>query len=57
MTTVILAEKPDQAKKYAKALGQARWDNDCWRVTNPTYGELVIVSSVGHIIWQKEEMK
>ena len=26
MTTVILAEKPDQAKKYAKALGQARWE-------------------------------
>ncbi|HEL9598159.1 TPA: type IA DNA topoisomerase [Streptococcus suis] len=57
MITVILAEKPDQAKKYAKALGQARWDNDCWRVTNSTYGELVIVSSVGHIVHMENPLK
>lgn len=27
MRTLILAEKPDQAKKYAQALGQATWQD------------------------------
>ncbi|WP_449448624.1 type IA DNA topoisomerase [Streptococcus suis] len=57
MSTLVLAEKPDQAKKYAQALGQARWTDDCWNVVHPEYGELVIVSAVGHVVQMVNPLK
>ena len=32
MKYVVLAEKPDQAKKYAHALGQATNEKGAWKV-------------------------
>lgn len=57
MSTVILAEKPDQAKKYAQALGKARWQNDCWHVSIPNYGDAVIVNAVGHVVQMENPLK
>lgn len=49
MTTLIIAEKPDQAKKYANALGNPKWDNGAWEVQTQL-GKTRIVSAVGHLV-------
>lgn len=51
MKYVVLAEKPDQAKKYAHALGQATNDKGAWRVkTDLLDGQVTVVSAVGHLV-------
>lgn len=52
MKTVILSEKPDQAKKYANALGQPKWKDGAWRLTHQKLGDVAVVSAVGHIVQQ-----
>lgn len=32
MKYLVLAEKPDQAKKYAQALGQAKNEKGAWKI-------------------------
>lgn len=49
MTILILAEKPDQAKKYAQALGSPKWDKGAWQVQTKL-GTTRIVSAVGHLV-------
>lgn len=51
MKYLVLAEKPDQAKKYAMALGDAKNEKGVWRVkTKIIAGEVSIVSAVGHLV-------
>ena len=51
MKYVILAEKPDQAKKYAHALGQATNEKGAWKVkTDLLDGQVTVVSAVGHLV-------
>lgn len=51
MNYLILAEKPDQAKKYANALGKAKNEKGVWRVeTNLLDGHVSVVSAVGHLV-------
>lgn len=57
MRTLILAEKPDQAKKYAQALGQATWQDGAWQLHHPAHGLVRIVSAVGHIVQLENPLK
>lgn len=57
MRTLILAEKPDQAKKYAQALGQATWKDDTWQFHHPNHGLVRVVSAVGHIVQLENPLK
>lgn len=51
MKTVILAEKPDQAKKYANALGTAKKGKGFYNVsTNILNGEVVVTWGIGHLV-------
>lgn len=51
MKYLILAEKPDQAKKYANALGKAKNEKGVWRVeTDLIDGQVSVVSAVGHLV-------
>ncbi|CAM3191310.1 DNA topoisomerase [Streptococcus dysgalactiae] len=51
MKYLILAEKPDQAQKYAHALGQVTNEKGVWKVkTKLLDGQLTIVSAVGHLV-------
>ncbi|HEM5161061.1 TPA: DNA topoisomerase III [Streptococcus suis] len=58
MKYLVFAEKPDQAKKYAQALGQAKNDGGVWRVQTPLLdGPVAIVSAVGHLVEIKNPYK
>lgn len=54
MVRLVLAEKPDQAKKYAQALGKAEKKSGVWVIKNPELAELTdeihVVSASGHIL-------
>ena len=51
MKTVILAEKPDQAKKYASALGSVNRSKGYFEVkTNVLSGEVVVTWGIGHLV-------
>ena len=51
MKYLVLAEKPDQAKKYAQALGQAKNEKGAWKVkTNLLDGQVSVVSAIGHLV-------
>lgn len=51
MKTVILTEKPDQARKYAKALGTVTKGKGYLEVkTNILQGEIVITWGIGHLV-------
>lgn len=51
MKTVILAEKPDQALKYAKALGSVKKNKGYHLVdTDVLQGEIIITWGVGHLV-------
>lgn len=51
MKTVILAEKPDQAKEYASAMQQSRRHNGYFEVKDPLFeGEVFITWAVGHLV-------
>jgi len=51
MKTVILAEKPDQAGKYAKALGDAKRSKGYFNVkTTILEGDVVVTWGVGHLV-------
>lgn len=51
MKYLVLAEKPDQAKKYAHALGQATNEKGAWKIkTTMLDGDVTVVSAVGHLV-------
>lgn len=51
MKTVILAEKPDQAKKYANALGTVKKGNGYFNVsTSILEGDVVVTWGIGHLV-------
>ena len=51
MKYLLLAEKPDQAKKYAQALGKASVKDGVYRVQSSVLGEEVLVApAVGHLV-------
>ncbi|MFS1664504.1 type IA DNA topoisomerase [Streptococcus sp. zg-JUN1979] len=51
MSYLVIAEKPDQAKKYAQALGQAKQKDGVWEVSTPLLDAPVrIVPAVGHLV-------
>lgn len=51
MKTVILAEKPDQGKKYANALGDFKRGKGYFEVTtNIIQGEVIVTWGVGHLV-------
>lgn len=51
MKYLVLAEKPDQAKKYAQALGQAKNEKGAWKVkTDLLDGQVSVVSAIGHLV-------
>lgn len=51
MKTVILAEKPDQAKKYAEALGETTRGNGYIVVSTPILdGEVIVTWGIGHLV-------
>lgn len=51
MKYLVLAEKPDQAKKYAQALGQAKNEKGAWKVkTDLLDGQVTVVSAIGHLV-------
>ena len=51
MKTVILAEKPDQGKKYANALGIAKKENGYFKVdSNILDGEVCVTWGIGHLV-------
>lgn len=51
MKTVILAEKPDQGAKYAKALGKARKGKNLYTVDTDIFnGEVVVTWGIGHLV-------
>jgi len=51
MKTVILAEKPDQAKKYADALGTIKKGKGFFEVTtNILDGDVIVTWGVGHLV-------
>ncbi|WP_437834427.1 DNA topoisomerase (plasmid) [Niallia taxi] len=51
MKTVILAEKPDQARKYATALGSVKKGNGFLDVdTKYLNGEVVVTWGIGHLV-------
>ncbi|RBP59318.1 DNA topoisomerase-3 [Alkalibaculum bacchi] len=51
MKIVILAEKPDQAKKYANALGKAKRGKGYYEVdTSILNGEVIVTWGIGHLV-------
>lgn len=51
MKTVVLAEKPDQGKKYANALGVAKKNNGYFQVnSNIIPGEVIVTWGIGHLV-------
>ncbi|MCY3067577.1 DNA topoisomerase [Aerococcus mictus] len=52
MLTVVLAEKPDQGKKFAKALGKTNNHKKYVEVTNsPIFsGDLIVTWGIGHLV-------
>lgn len=52
MIRVVLAEKPDQAREYAKALGESEFKGGRLIVKQSAYidGEIWIVSARGHLL-------
>jgi len=51
MKTVILAEKPDQARKYAQALGETKNNKGYIDVTSPIIpGDVVVTWGIGHLV-------
>lgn len=52
MRTLVLAEKPDQEKKYAYALGNPVWRDPVWEVEGKEE-KLIIFSVVGHLFHLK----
>lgn len=51
MKYLVLAEKPDQAKKYAQALGSATNEKGAWKVKTDLFdGQVTVVSAVGHLV-------
>lgn len=51
MKTVILAEKPSQAKAYADSFAQAKKGNGCYQISDPLFnGETVITHGLGHLV-------
>ena len=51
MKYLILAEKPDQAKKYANALGNPKNDKGVWRVQSSVLNaEVIVAPAVGHLV-------
>ncbi len=51
LVTVILAEKPDQAKKYANALGNAKRGKGCFEVSTSLFqGEVIVTWGIGHLV-------
>lgn len=48
---LLLAEKPDQAKKYANALGNPKSDKGVWRVQSSVLNaEVIVAPAVGHLV-------
>lgn len=51
MKYLVLAEKPDQAKKYANALGQAKNQKGVWKVYSDILrAEVLVAPAVGHLV-------
>lgn len=51
MKTVILAEKPDQARDYARAMQHAKRCNGYFEIKDPLFnGEVYITWAVGHLV-------
>ena len=51
MKYLLLAEKPDQAKKYANALGNPKNDKGVWRVQSSVLNaEVIVAPAVGHLV-------
>jgi len=51
MKTVILAEKPDQAKDYAACFKQSKFIKGAYDVHDPIFqGETIITYAVGHLV-------
>ncbi len=48
---LLLAEKPDQAKKYANALGTPKNEKGVWRVQSSVLNaEVIVAPAVGHLV-------
>lgn len=48
---LLLAEKPDQAKKYATALGNPKNEKGVWRVQSSVLkAEVIVAPAVGHLV-------
>lgn len=48
---LLLAEKPDQAKKYANALGNPKSEKGVWRVQSSVLNaEVLVAPAVGHLV-------
>ena len=48
---LLLAEKPDQAKKYATALGNPKNEKGVWRVQSSVLNaEVIVAPAVGHLV-------
>lgn len=48
---LLLAEKPDQAKKYATALGKPKNEKGVWRVQSSVLNaEVIVAPAVGHLV-------
>ncbi|WP_315460159.1 DNA topoisomerase [uncultured Streptococcus sp.] len=51
MKYLLLAEKPDQAKKYATALGKPTNEKSIWRVQSSVLSaEVIVAPAVGHLV-------
>lgn len=51
MKYAVLAEKPNQAEDYAKALGDAKKVNGNWQVySNLLNAQVIVTSAVGHLV-------
>ena len=51
MKYLLLAEKPDQARKYAHALGSPKEEKGIFRVTSALLGaEVLVAPAVGHLV-------
>lgn len=48
---LLLAEKPDQAQKYANALGKSKNEKGIWRVQSSVLNaEVIVAPAVGHLV-------
>jgi len=58
MKTIIIAEKPDQARKYAQALGQGKSKQGYIEVETDVFpGEVKITWCIGHLVQLSEPSK